>query len=67
MTLALFIICMVALFYRGDKLNKSEEVVSRVLNYSFNDIEWDYEKLTSVEKELMTEKEFNDLRKKYRK
>jgi hypothetical protein len=58
---------MVALFYRGDKLNKSEEVVSRVLNYSFNDIEWDYEKLTSVEKELMTEKEFNDLRKKYRK
>ena len=67
MTIALIIICLVALFYRGDKLNKSEEVVSRILNYSFDDIDWNYEHLTAREKMLVTEKEFNDLKKKYRK
>lgn len=35
-----------------------------ILGYAFNPISWDYEKLSSLEKEKITEEEFNNL--KYR-
>ena len=45
--------------------NNIEKTLERLLNYSFAEIGWDYNSLTSVEKSLMTEEEFGELKKKY--
>ena len=42
-----------------------EKTLERLLNYSFAEIGWEYNSLTSVEKSLMTEEEFGELKKKY--
>ena len=47
------------------KNNPEEVVIGRLLRYSFNDIEWDYSLLTVIEKSLVSEEEFEFLKKKY--
>lgn len=47
------------------KNNPEEVVIGRLLRYSFNDIEWNYSLLTGVEKSLVSEEEFESLKKKY--
>lgn len=36
-------------------------ITSKFLNYSFSDIEFDYDKLTPKEKEFCTKEEFDEL------
>ncbi len=45
--------------------NNIEKTLERLLNYSFAEIGWEYKSLTSVEKSLMTEEEFEELKKRY--
>jgi hypothetical protein len=45
--------------------NNIDKTVEKLLNYSFSEIGWEYSALTSVEKSLMTEEEFEELKKKY--
>lgn len=42
-----------------------EEIIKRLLNHSYKDIDWDYEKLTKEEKLLMSPEEFETLKDKY--
>ena len=46
------------------KNNPEEVIIGRLLRYSFNDIEWNYSLLTGVEKSLVSEEEFESLKKK---
>lgn len=36
--------------------------IKKLLNYSFNDINWEYSKLSTKEKTLVTEQEFLELK-----
>jgi hypothetical protein len=42
-----------------------EESVAKLLNYSFNQIQWNYDSLTVIEKSLVTKEEFEKIKKKY--
>ena len=42
------------------------KVVTGILNYSFEDINWDYEALSSEEKKLMTPEDMELLKKYFR-
>ena len=43
---------------------KLEKKVLRFLDYSLKDIGWCYDELTPLEKEILSEKEFNKIRRK---
>jgi len=45
--------------------NGIDKTLEKLLNYSFAEIGWEYKLLTLVEKSLMTEEEFEELKKKY--
>ncbi len=42
-----------------------EESVAKILNYSFNPNQWNYDSLTVIEKSLVTKEEFEKIQKKY--
>jgi hypothetical protein len=42
-----------------------EESIAKLLNYSFNPIQWNYDSLTGIEKSLVTKEEFEKIKKKY--
>ena len=42
-----------------------EESLAKLLNYSFNPIQWNYDSLTETEKSLVTKEEFEEIKKKY--
>jgi Tfp pilus assembly PilM family ATPase len=43
-----------------------ESSLSRILHYSFDEIDWDYSKLTQLERNAITEAEFEAIKRKYR-
>ena len=43
------------------------EIVSSVLHYIFDDIDWNYNSLTSTEKRKITPEEFEELKKNFKK
>jgi len=44
---------------------KTNDSIAKLLNYSFNPIHWEYKGLAPTEKSLVTEKEFNNLKRLY--
>ena len=44
-----------------------EEAISNLFNYSFTPISWEYKNLTTLEKLAISEKEFEALKKRYKK
>ena len=43
-----------------------DSALSRILHYSFDEIDWDYSKLTQLERNAITEAEFEAIKRKYR-
>ena len=43
-----------------------DPALSRILHYSFDEIDWDYLKLTQLERNAITEAEFEAIKRKYR-
>lgn len=43
---------------------KLKKKIFQFLDYSLRDINWNYEELTEYEKEILTEKQFNKVRRK---
>jgi hypothetical protein len=42
-----------------------ETALAKLLNYSFSEIGWEYDKLTDVEKSLVSREEFEEIKDKY--
>jgi len=42
------------------------EIVSSILHYSFDEIDWNYESLTRLEKKVLTPEEFEELKKNFK-
>ena len=51
---------------KGKNEKALKSAVSRILHYSFDEIGWDYEKLTSLEKKAVSKSEFEAIKKEYR-
>jgi hypothetical protein len=49
------------------KERKLDEAVSRLFHYSFDEIDWDYNKLTTREKLCVSPKEFELIKLQYKK
>ena len=47
---------------KKEELAKALPIISRLLQYSFKDINWTYSLLTKEEKKLISEKEFTNLK-----
>jgi len=43
-----------------------DPALSRILHYSFDEIDWDYSKLTQLERNAITEAEFEAIKRKYK-
>ena len=43
-----------------------EQVIKKILNYSFQPVLWDYDNLTKEEKKLFTKQEFEKLKQIYK-
>jgi hypothetical protein len=43
-----------------------DEIVSSILHYSFDEIDWNYDGLTPTEKEIITPEEFEELKKNFK-
>lgn len=43
-----------------------DSALSRILHYSFDEIDWDYLKLTELERKAITEAEFEAIKRKYK-
>jgi len=59
------------LFFLKRKKAKAEKVeeketITKLLNYSFQPIHWDYKGLTTAEKNLISREEFEKLKVKYK-
>ena len=50
-----------------DKETKLDRAVSKLFHYSFDEIDWDYNKLTTREKLCVSPKEFELIKLKYKK
>ena len=49
------------------KETRLEAAVSKLFHYSFDEIDWDYNKLTAKEKRCVSPKEFELIKKQYKK
>lgn len=47
-------------------MTKQSDVLKKILNQEFSTIEWEYNKLPQNQKLLISEKEFEKLKKKYK-
>lgn len=54
-------------FNKSKERKELDETVSRLFHYSFDEIDWDYNKLTVREKLCVSPKEFELIRLQYKK
>ncbi len=52
---------------KSEERNKLDEIVSRLFHYSFDEIGWDYNKLTNRERLCISPNEFDILKLQYKK